>query len=235
MDPSAALVARLAASVSARRVVELCPGVGAGAIVMADVMGPNGRVLVVEPDDRRATRIIDHARRLGVADRLEVHATLKAVDESELAVDAVCVFAPGTNVGAGRRHPEQLLRFLDTHVDQDGALARRQRGLLAEAARLVRPGGRVVYAVSSPLPEEGAHVIKDFLAEHPAFVVDADVLRGAVPAAAIDASGAASLWPHREDVDATYVCCVRRQASQAVVETKEPSSPESGRIMDLRR
>lgn len=208
MDPSSALVAHLAATGHARRVVELCPGVGAGAVVLADVVGADGRVVVVEPDDRRAARIGEHARRLGVAERLEVCATIDAVAD----VDAVCVVAPGTNVGAARRHPEQLLRFLDAHVEKDGPLARRQRGLLAQAASLVRPGGRVVYAVTSPLPEEGVDVVVAFLAEHPDFVLDEHALRDAVPAQAIDARGVAQLWPHRDDVDATFLCCLRRRS-----------------------
>jgi 16S rRNA (cytosine967-C5)-methyltransferase len=213
MDPSVALVARLTVSAPARRVVDLCPGLGAGAIVMADVIGPAGRVVVVEPDERRAARILEHAQRLGVSERLELCARAEAVSDVDgaTAIDAVCVVAPGTNLGAGRRHPEQLLRFLDAHVEHEGPLSRRQRGLLAHAARLVRPGGRVVYAVTSPLPEEGIDVVEAFLAERPDFSVDAEVVRRVVPAHALDARGAAQLWPHRDDVDATFVCCLRRR------------------------
>jgi 16S rRNA (cytosine967-C5)-methyltransferase len=213
MDPSVALLARLAASSPACRVVELCPGHGAGAIVLADVIGPAGRVIVVEPDDRRAARILEHAQRLGVSERLAVRASAEAISDvdGEPDIDAVCVVAPGTNLGAGRRYPEQLLRFLDAHVEHDGPLSRRQRGLMSQAARLVRPGGRVVYAVTSPLPEEGIHVVEAFLAERPDFFIDAEVLRSVLPAHAIDAGGTAQLWPHRDDVDATFVCCLRRR------------------------
>jgi len=205
MDPARALAARLAA-VPGGRVLDLCPGTGAGACVLADAVGSAGRVIVVEPDTRKAARIVEHARRLGLETRLKVVAGAGADD----GLDAVLVDAPGTGLGAGRRQPEQVHRFVDADVATDGPVVTRQRALLAEAASLVRPGGVVVYAVTSPLPEEGQAVVEGLLASRPDFTVDDP--RAVLPrlAACTDGRGLIHLLPHRDDADAVFIARLRR-------------------------
>lgn len=208
MDPSRALSARLAAS-GGQRVLDLSPGTGAGAVVLADAVGPEGRVIVVEPDSKKATRIVEHARRLGLETRLKVVAGAGADD----GLDAVFVDAPGTGLGASRRQPEQVFRFVDADVAPDGPIVARQRALLAQAASLVKPGGVVVYAVTSPLPEEGPAVVDAFLAGHAGFVVEPPgALVPGLPPAAVDARGFVRLLPHRDDADAVFVARLRRRS-----------------------
>jgi 16S rRNA (cytosine967-C5)-methyltransferase len=208
MDPSRALAALLTAS-SGQRVLDLCPGTGASAVVLADVVGPQGRVVVVEPDGKKAARIVEHGRRLGLETRLKVVAGAGADD----GLAAVLVDVPGTGVGASRRQPEQVFRFVDADVAADGPIVSRQRALLAQAASLIRPGGLVVYSVTSPLPEEGEGVIDAFLADHPGFVVEPPgSLVPGLPAAAVDARGVVRLLPHRDDADAVFIARLRRRS-----------------------
>ena len=98
--------------------------------------------------------------------------TLRAIDLRvgagglAAAFDRVLVDAPCTGLGTLRRRPELLLRV--TEADP-GRLAGEQLAILRQAARLVRPGGILLYAVCSPLPEEGANVVRCFESEVPGF------------------------------------------------------------------
>jgi 16S rRNA (cytosine967-C5)-methyltransferase len=204
MDPARALTATLTAA-SGQRVLDLCPGIGA--VVLADLVGPTGRVIVVEPDGRKAARIVEHARRLGLETRLEVVAGAGAAD----GLDAVLVDTPGSGLGASRRRPEQVFRFVDADVAPAGDLVKAQQALLAQGAALVRPGGLVVYAVTSPLPEEGPAIVEAFLAHDAGFVVEPPgSLVPGLPAAAVDDRGYVRLLPHRDDADAVFIARLRR-------------------------
>jgi 16S rRNA (cytosine967-C5)-methyltransferase len=81
--------------------------------------------------------------------------------------DAVLVDAPCSATGTLRRNPELVLRTPDL-----AALARLQASILAAAAQLVRPGGRLVYATCSVLSEENQTVVERFAEAHPGFRAD---------------------------------------------------------------
>lgn len=121
--------------------------------------------------------------------------------------DRILIDAPCSGTGTIRRRPELALRRSSEDVTQLAAL---QRAILARAATLVRPGGRVVYAVCSVLREEAEEVIADVAAD----VVSA----GLVPArfdapAAIAIAGESSslrLLPHEHGTDGYFVASFLR-------------------------
>jgi 16S rRNA (cytosine967-C5)-methyltransferase len=81
-------------------------------------------------------------------------------------LDRVLVDAPCTGFGTLRRNPDLKWRQREADVAE---LAAKQAGILAAAATLVKPGGRLVYATCSVLPEENDAVVDAFLAAHPEF------------------------------------------------------------------
>ena len=89
-----------------------------------------------------------------------------APDDLAARMDRVLVDAPCSGIGAWRRQPEGRLRLTPELLARH---ARSQLGLLAKGASFVRPGGRLVYAVCSPLRAEGEDVVEAFLAEQPDF------------------------------------------------------------------
>lgn len=147
-DAAAALPVRLLAPRAGEAVADLCAAPG-GKTAQIAVAG--ARVTAVERDAPRLRRLHENLARLGL------DAAIVQADAAEWrpdgAFDAVLLDAPCSATGTIRRHPDALR--LKRPQDLPGLVAAQDR-LLAAAARLLRPGGRLVYAVCSLQPEEGA-------------------------------------------------------------------------------
>ena len=147
-DAAAALPARLLGVRDGERVADLCaaPGGKTGQLAAA-----GASVVAVDRDPARLERLRDNLRRWGLpADTVAADAATWQPGET---FDAVLLDAPCSATGTIRRHPDvpHLKRPRDVQT-----LAEAQDRLLAAAADLLRPGGRLVYAVCSLQPEEGA-------------------------------------------------------------------------------
>jgi 16S rRNA (cytosine967-C5)-methyltransferase len=123
----------------------------------------------------------------------------------------VLVDAPCSGSGTLRRHPDLKWRQSDASL---AALAASQRSILAAAARLVKPGGRLVYATCSVLASEGEDVADDFERTNAAFarVPAADALRRArvADAASLVGGERLRLWTHRHATDGFFAALWRR-------------------------
>jgi 16S rRNA (cytosine967-C5)-methyltransferase len=147
-DAAAALPVILLAPRPGERVADLCAAPGGKA---AQLAASGAHVTAVEKDPARLERLASNLRRCQLTADL-VHADVLDWTPPEL-FDAVLLDAPCSATGTIRRHPDvpHLKRARDISL-----LARSQDRLLAAAARLLRPGGRLIYAVCSLQPEEGA-------------------------------------------------------------------------------
>ncbi len=150
-DQAAALPAAMLAAQPGERVADLCAAPGGKT---AQLAAAGARVTAVERDARRIPRLRENLLRLRLeAEVVEADATRWTPAEP---FDAVLLDAPCTATGTIRRHPDvvHLKRAKDVP-----ALAAQQRALLAHAATLVKPGGRIVFATCSLQGEEGeAHM-----------------------------------------------------------------------------
>ncbi len=146
-DAAAALPARLLDVRPGERVADLCAAPGGKT---AQLAAAGASVVAVERDARRVARLAENLARL----RLDVEIVQEdAVAWSPGAVfDAVLLDAPCSATGTMRRHPD--VARIKTARDV-ATLAEGQRALLNAAARLLKPGGRLVYAVCSLQAEEG--------------------------------------------------------------------------------
>jgi 16S rRNA (cytosine967-C5)-methyltransferase len=114
----------------------------------------------------------------------------------------VLVDAPCSGLGVLRRNPEARWRLQPADIT---VLAERQALLLNQAASLVRPGGRLVYAVCTVTPEETDRQVAAFLARHPAFRLQS--LATVVPEPwreLLDDRGCLRSWPHRHGLDGFF-------------------------------
>ncbi len=155
-DAAAALPARLLAAQPGERVADICaaPGGKTGQLVAA-----GASVVAVERDASRLKRLAENLGRWGLrADLVQADANDWKTEER---FDAILVDAPCSATGTIRRHPDvqRLKRPNDV-----ANLTQAQDRLLASALKLLKPGGRLVYAVCSLQPEEGAPRIAAALA-----------------------------------------------------------------------
>ena len=147
-DAAAALPARLLGDVAGRAVADLCAAPGGKT---AELAAAGADVTAVELAGARLARLRANL------DRLQLKAELVEADAATWApgstFDAVLLDAPCTSTGTIRRHPDILHLKRPEDV---AALAALQSRLLDNAARLVKPGGMLVYCTCSLEPEEGA-------------------------------------------------------------------------------
>jgi 16S rRNA (cytosine967-C5)-methyltransferase len=155
-DAAAALPARLLAVHPGERVADLCaaPGGKTGQLAAA-----GAAVTAVERDPARLARLAENLKRWGLTAEL-VQEDANTWRPAE-PFDAVLLDAPCSATGTIRRHPDILHLKRPRDVQ---ALTEAQDALLASAAAMLRPGGRLVYAVCSLQPEEGEPRIEAALA-----------------------------------------------------------------------
>ena len=161
-DAAAALPARLLGDVSGRRVADLCAAPGGKT---AELAAAGAEVTAVDYSPARLARLAENLARLSLAAEV-VEADVTAWEPGR-TFDAVLLDAPCSATGTIRRHPDILHLKRKDDTTERVAL---QRRLLEAAARLVRPGGRLVFCTCSLEPEEGPRHSTRFLADTPGFV-----------------------------------------------------------------
>ena len=175
-DEGSQLIALTAQVRAGMTVVDLCAGAGGKTLALADEMAGEGRLIASDTNRARLQRLAPRAERVGagfIESRLldpgRESAALGDLDEQ---CDVVLVDAPCSGTGTWRRNPEARWRLTP---DRLGKLAATQSSLLDIAARLVKPGGALVYAVCSLLDEEGAGQVAEFLARNAEFRPERDI------------------------------------------------------------
>jgi 16S rRNA (cytosine967-C5)-methyltransferase len=190
-DEGSQLIALLVGARPDMTVVDFCAGAGGKALALAAMMALDGRIAgrltACDVSRTRLERLKPRLARAGahaVKCRVIAAANDEWVAENAGSADRVLVDAPCTGTGTWRRDPNAKWRFQPTDLDD---LIEHQRAILTEAARLVKPGGRLVYATCSLLPEENEHQLMWFLEQNPAFralpvgTVWAETIGGAAP------------------------------------------------------
>ncbi|WMS42747.1 transcription antitermination factor NusB [Acuticoccus sp. MNP-M23] len=150
-DVAAQLPAQLLGDVTGQHVLDMCAAPGGKTMQLA---AAGARVTAVEVDAGRADRLRTNLARTGLADRVEVRVGDAAAIEG--TYDAVLLDAPCSSTGTLRRQPDVAWSKSPQDI---GSVARSQRALLAHAATLVEPGGKIVLATCSLERQEGeAHL-----------------------------------------------------------------------------
>jgi 16S rRNA (cytosine967-C5)-methyltransferase len=142
-----------------------------------------------------------------------VQANARAMPPFRDVFDAVLVDAPCSGLGTIRRDPDVRWRRQESDL---ASLADAQREMLAQAATVVRPGGRLIYSTCSSEPEENEDIVHAFLADHPEFHRARPALFERRPelAALLDDEGALKTLPFRDGLEAFYAAMLTRDASE---------------------
>jgi 16S rRNA (cytosine967-C5)-methyltransferase len=210
-DEGSQLLAHLLAPRRGELVVDFCAGAGGKTLALGALMRSTGRLYAFDVSDKRLAKLKPRAARAGLSN---VHPICIA-SENDIRVkrlagkaDRVLVDAPCSGLGTLRRNPDLKWRQSEQSVTE---LAVKQGAILAAAARVVRPGGRLVYATCSILAEENEHIVDAFLAAHPEFRrVSAQELLAA-QGIAIDSGDDLRLMPHSHGTDGFYAAVLERE------------------------
>ncbi len=169
-DEGSQLVVQAVAAAPEMRVLDYCAGAGGKTLGLAMTMGNRGHVVACDVSEARLDGAVRRLRRAGVhnVERHLLSSGDKWAKRRAASFDRVLVDAPCTGTGTWRRNPDARLRLRQTDLDE---LTAKQAMILDQAAALVRPGGRLVYATCSVLREENAAQIEAFLARNPAFAM----------------------------------------------------------------
>lgn len=167
-DEGSQLIAALVGARPGMRVVDYCAGAAGKTLAMAATMGNQGRVTACDVSVPRLEGATKRLRRAGVhnAETHLLEAGDRWVKRRAGTFDRVLVDAPCTGTGTWRRNPDARSR---TGAEDLAELLAKQHEILATSALLVKPGGRLVYATCSLLPEEDEVQVDAFLAAHPGF------------------------------------------------------------------
>ena len=170
-DEGSQITALLTDARPGMRVVDFCAGAGGKTLALAAGMANRGRLVACEVSARRLERAVRRLRRAGVGNverRVLTSERDKWVKHHAGGFDRVLVDAPCLGTGTWRRNPGDKWRVTPENLAD---LVVRQQQILRSAARLVRPGGRLVYATCSVLREEDEAQAEAFLAAEPEFSV----------------------------------------------------------------
>jgi 16S rRNA (cytosine967-C5)-methyltransferase len=168
-DEGSQLIALACEPAASERMLDLCAGAGGKALAMAGA-APSATILATDSNRARLSRLPPRAERAGA--RIEARLLNPPNEVQELSdwrgsADTVLVDAPCSGSGTWRRNPESRWRLTSDRLDR---MTSTQSRLLDLGAQMVRPGGRLVYAVCSLLTREGARQADAFLSRHSGWI-----------------------------------------------------------------
>ena len=203
-DEASMLVARLLDPRPGELVGDVCAAPGTKATHLAELMGNRGRIVAMDPQAARLKLVSKAAARLGIG-IIETHVGSAAslAGRWRGRCDAVLVDAPCSNLGVLRRNPDVKWR---RGPDDLLRLQAKQQTIVAAAASMVKPGGRLVYATCSLEPEENEEVIASLPGHGSEWQPDTSA-SFPVPS---DAEGFVRLLPHRHGTDGFTALRLRR-------------------------
>jgi 16S rRNA (cytosine967-C5)-methyltransferase len=158
-DEAAQLVGRMLSPQKGETVLDACAAPGGKATHLAELMGDQGSVVALESDRNRMGKIRENSSRLGIRIIRPVLGDAAAYREG--TYDRVLIDAPCSGLGVLRRHPDGRWTKTEESISERASL---QKKILENCAKLVRPGGVLVYATCTTEPEENETVVSAFVA-----------------------------------------------------------------------
>jgi 16S rRNA (cytosine967-C5)-methyltransferase len=210
-DEGSQILAWLLAPRRGEMVADYCAGAGGKTLAIAMLMRGAGRIYAMDVSAKRLAALAPRAARAGVS---SIHPLVLSGDNDSRVkrlagkLDRVLVDAPCSGFGTLRRNPDLKWRHGPEAVAE---LAAKQLRILGAASRLVKPGGRLVYATCSILQEENEAVVAAFQVAHPGF----DPLSCKELLAAqhifLDTGEPLRLWPHRHGTDGFFAAAFEKK------------------------
>ena len=219
-DEGSQLLALLLDAKRGEMVVDFCAGAGGKTLAIGAQMRNTGRLYAFDVSAHRLEALKPRLARSGLSN---VHPAALAHERDERVkrlagkIDRVLVDAPCSGLGTLRRNPDLKWRQDEKAVQE---LTEKQLSILTSAARMVKSGGRLVYATCSVLPEENERIAEAFAKEHFDFVpleagevLDKLKIENAGTLCSGGESGTryVRLWPHAHETDGFFAAIWQRK------------------------
>jgi 16S rRNA (cytosine967-C5)-methyltransferase len=208
-DEASQLVAAALDAKPGERVLDLCAAPGSKTTQIADrsvnAAGLGALVIAADLHEHRLRTLVSAAKLQGLSNIRPVALDgLQPLPFADGAFDRVLVDAPCSGTGTLRRNPEIRWRISPADIEDMRA---RQARLLENAARAVKPGGRLIYSTCSVEHDENEEVVRTFLEKQQTF----EPGRLAIDETLRTHPGMARTWPHRQGTDGFFICALERK------------------------
>lgn len=183
------------------KVIDACAGAGGKALHMGCLMKNKGRIIALDVHQRKLDELRRRAARNGV-DNIETRLIedAKSLKKYNGTADRLLLDVPCSGLGVLRRNPDAKWKLSLSEIER---LQQLQKTILADYSRMVKPGGKLVYATCSVLPGENEQQVRAFLAEHgDEWKLEEEM----------------TLWPHRDGFDGFYAARLLR------LDTRKPTA-----------
>ncbi|NCC22724.1 MAG: RsmB/NOP family class I SAM-dependent RNA methyltransferase [Alphaproteobacteria bacterium] len=172
-DEGSQLIAVAANPAPGMQVLDYCAGAGGKTLALANAMQLKGRIVAMDTEEGRLQKGRQRFRKSGVADIVEVRPLSderhrKWLRRQKGTFDVTLVDVPCTGTGTWRRNPDMRWRTYGPSLEELTAI---QSDILDRVAHTVKPGGRLVYATCSLLPEENERQVEAFLSRHEGYEI----------------------------------------------------------------
>lgn len=215
-DEGSQLLAQIVGAKRGEMVADFCAGAGGKTLALGTAMRNTGRLYAFDVSDKRLAKMKPRLARSGLSNVHPIHiAHERDARIKRLAgkVDRVLVDSPCSGLGTLRRNPDIKWRQTREGLAE---LTEKQAAILESASRLVKSGGRLVYATCSLLEEENEAIVQDFLSRHPDFVLRpmSEIL--AEQKIDLDMGDYLKLLPHRHQTDGFFAAVLEKMALKPV-------------------
>ena len=214
-DEGSQLLAYLLAPRRGEMIADYCAGAGGKTLALAMLMRGAGRVYAMDVSAKRLAALGKRAARAQVSN---IHSLALTGENDARAkrlagkLERVLVDAPCSGFGTLRRNPDLKWRHGREAIAE---LTDKQRRILAAAAQLVKPGGRLLYATCSILGAENEAVADEFQAASPYFAPLSCAELFAAQRIALDTGTRLRLWPHRQGTDGFFAAAFERRSESS--------------------
>ncbi len=215
-DEGSQLLALMTDAKRGEMVADFCAGAGGKTLALGASMRNTGRLYAFDTSGHRLAALKPRLARSGLSNVYPVqiaHERDERIKRLAGKIDRVLVDAPCSGLGTLRRNPDMKWRQSPEAIQE---LKHKQAAILASAARLVKPGGRLVYATCSLLEDENEAVARSFIEAHgrdfKPLPADEVLDRAHVAdAATLVRDGFLRLWPHIHQTDGFFAAAWERQ------------------------
>jgi 16S rRNA (cytosine967-C5)-methyltransferase len=222
-DEGSQVLAQLLGARRGEMVVDFCAGAGGKTLALGAIMRNSGRLYAFDVSEKRLAKLKPRVARSGLSN---VHPVVIAHERDakvkRLAgkIDRVLVDAPCSGMGTLRRNPDVKWR---QQVEGIAEMTEKQTAILDSAARLVKFGGRLVYATCSLLEEENDAIAVQFLASHPDFELvpmNKVLAEQRIP---LEMGDYLKMLPHKHNTDGFFAAVFERKAADKPAKPAEPA------------